>query len=66
VVGWAKRFCLKAAAHAVILCGYSVKPGKIKKQADFACFKGLYLLSWGTTVIARPAKQAVAISVFDN
>jgi hypothetical protein len=37
-----------------------------KKQADFACFNGLYMLLWDTTVIARPAKQAVAISVFDN
>ncbi|RKY09154.1 MAG: hypothetical protein DRP65_08140 [Planctomycetota bacterium] len=39
---------------------------EIKKQADFACLVGLYLLLWDTTVIARPAKQAVAISVFDN
>ena len=39
---------------------------KIKTQADFGCFNGLGMLSWNTTVIARPAKQAVAISVFDN
>ena len=24
--------------------GYSVRPGKIKKQADFACFVGLRVL----------------------
>jgi hypothetical protein len=26
--------------------GYSVSHGKIKKQAEFACFNGLYMLLW--------------------
>jgi len=36
---------------------YSVRPGKLKKQADFACFNGLFMLLWD---------KSLDVCVFDN